>query len=86
MAINIKNEQVAELARHAAHLAGTSQTGAIEQALRQFIAQREAATSPSRVEVVWQTLDAIDARLGQAQYDAMQSVMDGLHDEAGLPA
>ncbi|MEL4503417.1 type II toxin-antitoxin system VapB family antitoxin [Luteococcus sp. H138] len=86
MAINIKNERVIELAQQASRLTGNTQTGVIEQALRELISREQRASPTTRMNLVWQTLEIVDARLGQAERDAMQRAMDEMYDEEGLPA
>lgn len=86
MAINIKNEQVLELVREASRLTGDSQTGAIETALRELIAHRNAVPRSTRLDLVWQTLDLVDGSVDDAQRLRMQRTMDEMYDESGLPA
>ncbi|WP_420176659.1 type II toxin-antitoxin system VapB family antitoxin [Luteococcus sp. OSA5] len=86
MAINIKNEQVLELVREASRLTGYSQTGAIETALRELIAHRNAVPRSTRLDLVWRTLDLVDGSVDDAQRLRMQRTMDEMYDESGLPA
>ncbi|GAB4062003.1 hypothetical protein GCM10028777_00420 [Angustibacter speluncae] len=56
MGLNIKNERVHRLAREAAALTGTSQTGAIERALEMYLRAHgtdpEAARTARKIDVV----------------------------------
>lgn len=86
MALNIKNERVIALAQRASALTGSTQTGAIELALTELIADRERRASASRLDLIWQTLDVVDAQMGEAEREAMQRTMDDLYGDDGLPA
>lgn len=86
MAINIKNQRVIELAREAARLTGDTQTGAIERALRELIATHEAGSSGRRIDLVWQTLELVDASVDDEQRARVRRVMEEMYDESGLPA
>ncbi|WP_203337426.1 type II toxin-antitoxin system VapB family antitoxin [Nocardioides limicola] len=83
MGLNIKNEHVHQLARLAAQRTGTTQTGAIEAALEQYLAgldePQQRSARRARVDLI---LADVDARLG----DGPGLSTDELYDDAGLPA
>ena len=76
MSLNIKNERVHAMAREAAERLGTTQTGAIEEALRRLLAEDTAARR-ARIDVI---LADVDRRLQGATLST-----DELYDEMGLP-
>jgi antitoxin VapB len=76
VSLNIKNERVHAMAREAAERLGTTQTGAIEEALRRLLAQGT-ETRRARIDVI---LADMRARIGEAPLDT-----DELYDEGGLP-
>lgn len=64
MGLNIKNERVHALAREAALLAGTTQTGAIEVALERYLAEMGSEGARERMrEQVTATLQRIHASM-----------------------
>ena len=76
MSLNIKNERVHAMAREAAARLGTTQTGAIEEALRRLLAEDTDARR-ARIDVI---LADMRERIGNARLD-----IDELYDERGLP-
>jgi antitoxin VapB len=76
VSLNIKNERVHAMAREAAERLGTTQTGAIEEALRRLLAEDTAARR-ARIDVI---LADMRARIGDDPLDT-----DELYDERGLP-
>jgi antitoxin VapB len=87
MSLNIKNERVHELARHAARLTGKSQTAVIEEALRLYVAElAEADAEVARQHRLDLIFAEIDATVTDEMRAAMQQVEDGLYDENGMPA
>ena len=83
MSLNIKNERVHALARTAAARTGRSQTSAIEEALRLYLAGLDEEGSGGRAEVD-RLLAEFDARLTDADREALRTT--DLYDENGLPA
>lgn len=76
MSLNIKNERVHAMAREAAERLGTTQTGAVEEALRRLLTEDTAARR-ARIDVI---LADMRARLGDAPLST-----DDLYGEDGLP-
>lgn len=86
MSLNIKNERVHALAREAAELTGTTQTGAIEQALERLIAEhRGRQIDRDRLR----RIDGLGAWLAENITDADRAAVDQamaeMYDEHGLP-
>lgn len=88
MSLNIKNERVHELAREAARVTGTTQTSAIEEALRLLLKQRgEDPEVSARADRV-QRLLAMGERYRREEGPAAAGIIrvEDLYDEAtGLP-
>ena len=87
MSLNIKNERVHDLAPELARRTGRTQTAVIESALEAYL---DALLHDSRAEErerrARQTLARIDARLTDADRDAVRTASDELYDEkTGLP-
>jgi antitoxin VapB len=84
MGLNIKNERVHRLAREAAATSGYSQTRAIEEALKRYLAELGAvprrASSQAAVEHI---LADLDRRLTDEARAAL--TCEDLYDDAGLP-
>lgn len=86
MSLNIKNPRVHALAREAAALEGTTQTGAIERALTRLIAEHAAKeallTKRERVAhlEVW-----LAANITDADRVAIDKTVAEMYDEDGLP-
>lgn len=83
MSMNIKSERAHELARRAAAATGRSQTSVVEEALDRYLAALE-ETQVADEQRVWSILAAIDARLTDADREALRH--PDLYDEDGLPA
>lgn len=87
MGLNIKNERVHALAREAARLRGTTQTGAIEEALEMLL--RAHGVDPRerrariRIDTAHRVIDAY-ARLPTSE-PAIRRVEDLYDDRSGLP-
>ena len=85
MGLNIKNEHVHDLAKRAALMTGTSQTSAIETALKRYLEELggpdRQAERRTRVDLV---LADFDVRLDAAA--RADFTTDDLYDESGLPA
>lgn len=88
MGLNIKNERVHQLARQAAALTGTSQTGAIEQALELYL--RAHGTDPDAVRTA-RKIDVVRGLVRQyasvpGDEDREVVTVEDLYDEStGLP-
>jgi len=85
MSMNIKSEHVHALAREAARVLDTSQTGAVEQALVELLERHRAAGAAGRRSRVDQVLGDLDARLSDADRVALRAHGE-LYDDLGLPA
>ncbi|HEX7739327.1 MAG TPA: type II toxin-antitoxin system VapB family antitoxin [Marmoricola sp.] len=89
MSLNIKNERVHELARRAAALTGKTQTGAIQEALERFIAERSADPGADPEEVRQRRIDLLWSEITADTSDADRArtrrTMDELYDDSGLP-
>ncbi|SNC63467.1 antitoxin VapB [Kytococcus aerolatus] len=90
MALNIKNERVHQLARQAAELQGTTQTGALERALEEFLerhgAEADAGAGERGDRLARATLLVEQIRCGIEQGEG--SLAEGLvelYDADGLP-
>ncbi len=86
MALNIKNERVCRLAKEAAELAGTTQTGALELALEAFIAEAELAHA--RQERFRRGRELLDSWAGTCTDEDRawtRRFMEEMYDESGLP-
>lgn len=87
MGLNIKNERVHQLAKRAARATGTTQTGAIEQALVEYLERIE---SESRATEQDDELDRLLAdmhrRVRAAGRAKGYAAMAALYDDKGLPA
>lgn len=100
MSLNIKNERTHALVRELAELTGTSQTSAVEDAVRRRLEElreggrRRDGTRPdySPEEVEQRLADfrrirkAFMAETTPEQREAMRRHGDWLYDESGLPA
>lgn len=84
MGLNIKNDRVHALAKQAALAAGTTQTGAIEQALIEFL-QRLAAERDPAGPSVDQLVDAMHARITTDVRAKAYATAEALYDDRGLP-
>lgn len=82
MGMNIKSDRAHELARRAAALSGTSQTGAVEHALEQYLRSLEQQQDAASVRVR-DVLDSLDAHLTDVDREALRSA--DLYDDLGLP-
>lgn len=88
MGLNIKNERVHALAREAAERAGTTQTGAIEQALERYLAHMrasEAKQADVRRERVLALVREIQDSLTDADREVLRTAEQDMYDEHGLP-
>lgn len=94
MSLNIKNERVHALAREAARVLGTTQTGAIEVALTRLLdaegVDLAAADLERRRRRVADLLTKIDAHRAELEAQGIvmpdsQTAFDELYDEHGLP-
>lgn len=86
MSLNIKNERVHALAREAAELAGTTQTGAIEQALEQLIASHRAEQARRDKHRRFAQLRRwLDANITDEDRAVIDRTMAQMYDENGLP-
>ena len=93
MGLNIKNERITALVRELAQRTGTTQTGAIEEAVRYRLAQldRDADASRSRRRDakrarVQQLLTELHASVTEAERAEVKAGEQDLYDNAGLPA
>lgn len=88
MSLNIKNPEVHALAREAARVGGTSQVGAVEQALRLYLRQfgdyREEAQRQRKVDLVWSIVEEYQLEVADQGLPPMDP--EDLYDDAGLPA
>lgn len=87
MGLNIKNERVCDLAREAAQVIGSSQTGAIEEALVMLLRSHgrhpeQVAQARSRASVA-AILARVDQQLAEAT-PAHPMTSDDLYDEVGI--
>lgn len=82
VSLNIKSARVHELARRAAELGGTSQTGAVEQALERYLRELEGRRGNGGARVR-RALDALDAQLTDEDRRAIRDA--DLYDDLGLP-
>jgi antitoxin VapB len=85
MALTIKNVETVRLARALAQQTGLTQTGAITFALRRALAESDNAEAARRRHIE-QTLHRIWGESTAAEGERIQSTMDNLYDELGLPA
>lgn len=86
MGLNIKNERVHALAREAAREAGTTQTGAIEQALERYLSELRAEDSRARMRAgVEEVLGEIHASLSDEDRELLRREAVEMYDEYGLP-
>lgn len=88
MGLNIKNERVHDLAREAARVTGTTQTSAIEEALRLLLQQHGEDPDNSAREARVRRLLAMGERYRREENPAAAAVVrvEDLYDEAtGLP-
>lgn len=86
MGLNIKNERVHALAREAAVMAGTTQTGAIEEALQRYLAEMGAERSRERMrQQVTATLRRIHASMTDEDRELLRTAEEEMYDEYGLP-
>lgn len=88
MSLNIKNERVHELAREAAQVLGTTQTSAIEEALRLLLRERGADPDESLRTARLQRLLRMGERFRREEAGGPSGVrrIDDLYDPAtGLP-
>ena len=86
MGLNIKNERVHALAREAAREAGTTQTGAIEQALERYLEELRAEDSRERMRAgVEEILSEIHASLSDEDRELLRREAVEMYDEYGLP-
>jgi len=87
MGLNIKNERVHEMARRAAELTGTTQTGAIEEALRLLLAAHGEDPEERRTAARIDAVHGIVARYAASEGDPERSLrsIDDLYDDAGMP-
>ncbi len=93
MGLNIKNERITALVRELAQRTGTTQTGAIEDAVRSKLAEldRDADASSSRRRDakrarVQQLLTELHASVTEAERAEVKRSEQDLYDDAGLPA
>lgn len=93
MSLNIKNPKVHALAREAAERAGTTQTGALERAVEEFLRKLDAREDQG--EQLRELLVDVKQRVSLADTSLSSEVAprtetpvdtDVLYDEAGLPA
>ncbi|BBH18117.1 hypothetical protein Back2_24040 [Nocardioides baekrokdamisoli] len=86
MSLNIKNQRVHDLARRAAVLEGTTQTGAIEVALERLIADHDAREAIStRRERAERLLAWLDTNITDEDRAAIDRTMAEMYDEDGMP-
>lgn len=87
MGLNIKNERTHQLVRQLAELTGTSQTSAVEDAVRRRLQQLRADDDHVAVEVqeILVLADEFAAHLTADQREALSHADDELYDDAGLP-
>ena len=93
MGLNIKNERITALVRELAQRTGSTQTGAIEDAVRSKLAEldRDADASSSRRRDakrarVQQLLTELHASVTEAERAEVKRAEQDLYDDAGLPA
>ncbi|MGO1192254.1 MAG: type II toxin-antitoxin system VapB family antitoxin [Nesterenkonia sp.] len=79
--MNIKNPHVHALAKEASRRTGTTQTGAMEQALEQYL--RSLDDRSGQDQRLEQLIDQMHERISQSG-DGLST--DDLYDEDGLPA
>ncbi|UFU04266.1 type II toxin-antitoxin system VapB family antitoxin [Ruania suaedae] len=87
MGLNIKNEDTSALVRQLAEMLGTSQVGAVEDAVRHRLAEVRATGDYQRVrsQAILELGAEFRRRLTPAQIDALRHAEDDLYDDAGLP-
>lgn len=87
MALNIKNERVHELARRAAQVGGTTQTGALEVALEEYLARHGAtgAEGEGRLERATVLVEQIRGGLALDGGASLSDDLADLYDAEGLP-
>jgi antitoxin VapB len=85
--LNIKNQRVHELAREAARLRGTTQTGAIEEALEMLLRAHGADPASRRAQAKIDTAHHIIEAYAHlpANEPAIRRVEDLYDDSSGLP-
>lgn len=87
MSLNIKNPRVHELARRAAEVIGTTQVGAVEEALvrllREYGNDPERAAIQQRYDLARQIVFAYSSDPGMTPRDIV--TVEDLYDETGLP-
>jgi len=81
VSLNIKNPRVHALVREAARRSGTTQTGAMEQALEQYLRSLDEEKDQER-----RIDDLIDQMHERISRGGAGLSTDGLYDEDGLPA
>lgn len=82
MSLNIKSDEVHELARRLALVSDTSMTSAVEDALRRRLAEVETSHRRRRARAV---LEEIWAGMTDDDREALRRAEDEMYDEAGLP-
>ena len=84
MSLSIKNPETARLVRQLADLTGSTQTGAVEDAVRRRLEEVEsgATVRTARAESI---LASIRAGLTDAQRDALRAADHDLYGPDGLP-
>ena len=81
MSLNIKNPRVHALAKEAARRTGTTQTGAMERALEQYL--RSLESQSERTRRIDDLIDQMNLRISQGTGPLST---DGLYGDDGLPA
>ncbi|WP_370618075.1 type II toxin-antitoxin system VapB family antitoxin [Mumia sp. Pv 4-285] len=88
MSLNIKNERTHALVRRLAELSGTSQTAAVDDAVRRRLAELESSV-PARRSVDAMRVDRLLVEfrrdLTDDDREAMRRADETLYDEQGLP-
>ncbi|WP_159621899.1 type II toxin-antitoxin system VapB family antitoxin [Ruania rhizosphaerae] len=87
MGLNIKNEGTSALVRELAQLLGTSQVGAVEDAVRHRLSEVRASGDyhHARSQAILEIAADFRRPLTPAQIDALRHADDDLYDDAGLP-
>ncbi len=92
MSLNIKNPRTTALVRELAERTGTSQTEAVEVAVRERLAALDAGDSnesgslEERVKASERLVERIRANLTPSERHALRTAESELYDESGLPA
>jgi len=92
MGLNIKNERITALVRELAKRTGTTQTGAIEDAVAHRLTALDeehagrSGGSEARQASARQLLAELRASLTDAERAAVGVSQDSLYDDTGLPA